>query len=156
MRQHPPIKMVENPSIALNIVRQDSSVKNLSNAHAYMFRDVKSTPIGGGSSRTGSSVYTPGSVITNISQLYNAVKKIARDDGGLIARDDGGLKYTDKQKSEYLFHYTERDDGTRFSMADAVEQTDRLVAVHNVTEEKLPGELAAKLRESERALADRG
>ena len=85
-------------------------VQSLDNAHAYVFRDVKSAPIGGGSSTSGSSVYTPGSTVNNISQLYSVVKR--------ISRKDGGLKYETQSERDMLFPYTERNDGTQYSVRD--------------------------------------
>lgn len=85
-------------------------VQSLDNAHSYVFRDIKSAPAGGGSSVPGSSAFASRSTISNVSQLYRAVKR--------IPRKDGGLKYTTEEADDMLFFYTTRNDGTAYSLRD--------------------------------------
>lgn len=45
-----------------------------------------------------------------VSHLYKFVKG--------ISRDDGGLKYTPQEAHDYLFRYTQKEDGTKYSLKD--------------------------------------
>ena len=44
-----------------------------------------------------------------VSQLYDFVKQ--------IPRENGGLKYTEKEAGSYLFNYTQKEDGSLYSVA---------------------------------------
>jgi hypothetical protein len=48
-----------------------------------------------------------------VAQLYKAVKK--------IGRGNGGLSYSQKEKDDYGFAYTETEDGERYSLRNAPE-----------------------------------
>ena len=87
-------------------------VQSLDKAEGYVFRDIENVTINHGlPSKTGmpepinddKSEYT-------VAQLYRFVKG--------LNREDGGIKYSPKEKAEYGFSYTKRDDGVLYSDRD--------------------------------------
>lgn len=89
-------------------------IQNVDDVNAYLVTDIKSIAVGKGriAGNTSKSPHAKGNAhVDTIAQLYEIVKK--------IDRDDGGLKYSDAEKSSYIFDYTERNDGTKYSSRDS-------------------------------------
>ena len=82
-------------------------VQDLNKAEGYVFKNIENVTIGRGlpGANAGMSSSVNGDTYT-VAQLYEAVKK--------IDRNDGGLKYFDEERAKYLFSYTERDDGVAY------------------------------------------
>ena len=83
-------------------------VQNTEQAEGYVFRDIENVTIDHG--LPGKKTDMPTSVnddVYTISQLYRFVKG--------LKRENGGIKYSADEKSEYLFPYTKRKDGTLYS-----------------------------------------
>lgn len=86
-------------------------VQDLNKAEGYVFQNIENVTIDRGlpgttagmSSSVNDDTYT-------VAQLYGAVKK--------IDRIDGGLKYTAEERDKYLFSYTERNDGAKYCDRD--------------------------------------
>lgn len=88
-------------------------VQSLDKAEGYVFQNIENVTIDQG--LPGNKAGMPSSVNGNaytVSQLYRTVKK--------IDRFDGGLQYTTAERDKYLFSYTERNDGTKYSDRDNV------------------------------------
>ena len=81
-------------------------VQDLNKAEGYVFKNIENVTIGRGLPGTyaGMSSSVNGDTYT-VAQLYDAVKK--------IDRNEGGLKYSDADRN-YLFSFTERDDGVAY------------------------------------------
>lgn len=81
-------------------------VQDLNKAEGYVFKNIENVTIGRGlpGSNAGMSSSVNGDTYT-VAQLYDAVKR--------IDRNEGGLKYSDADRN-YLFSYTERDDGVAY------------------------------------------
>ncbi|MBR2582309.1 MAG: hypothetical protein IKD61_02830, partial [Oscillospiraceae bacterium] len=86
-------------------------VQNTEDAVGYILRDIEIVPISQGLSgaMTGASQPTNRNINT-VAELYDFVKALPRSDGGLL--------YTDAQRAEYSFPYTERNDGVAYSTRD--------------------------------------
>lgn len=86
-------------------------VQKMDKAEGYVFQNIENITVDQGLPGLDADMSSPvnGNTYT-VSQLYNAVKN--------IARYKGGLKYSEEEKRKYLFHYTERNDGTRYSSRD--------------------------------------
>ena len=100
-------------------------VQSVDNAHAYVFRDIDSAVISNGSTSTGSSAAANNSAINTIALLYKTVKRISRNDGGLL--------YSDKQASDMLFPYTARNDGTKYSVRGLSENVQKQLTDNGIT-----------------------
>ena len=82
-------------------------VQNTEKAEGYVFRDIENVTINHGLPITNNSMPEPVNNDTyTISQLYQFVKG--------VKREDGGLKYSPAEKSKYLFAYTKRNDGVLY------------------------------------------
>ena len=83
-------------------------VQSTNAAEGYVFHNIENVTVDQGlpGINAGMPPSTNGNTYT-ISQLYRTVKK--------IDRENGGLKYSPKERDKYLFHYTERNDGKRYS-----------------------------------------
>ena len=83
-------------------------VQDLDKAEGYVFRNIENVTIDQGlpGNKYGMSSSVNGNTYT-VAQLYRTVKK--------IDRFDGGLKYTTEERDKYLFSYTERNDGVKYS-----------------------------------------
>ena len=81
-------------------------VQDLNKAEGYVFKNIENVTIGRGlpGANAGMSSSVNGDTYT-VAQLYDAVKR--------IDRNEGGLKYSDADRN-YLFSYTERDDGVAY------------------------------------------
>lgn len=82
-------------------------VQDLTKAEGYVFKNIENVTIDRGlpGSNTGMSSSVNSDTYT-VAQLYDAVKK--------INRNDGGLKYSPDDRNTYLFSYTERNDGVAY------------------------------------------
>lgn len=93
-------------------------IQDLNKAEGYVFQNIENVTIDRGlpgttagmSSSVNDDTYT-------VAQLYCTVKK--------IDRIDGGLKYTDQDRDKYLFSYTERNDGAKYSDRDSESVSNR-------------------------------
>ena len=87
-------------------------VQDLDKAEGYVFQNIENVTVGHGLPGNNTGMPKPSSGNTyNVSQLYQTVKK--------IDRSNGGLKYTDAERDKYLFPYTERNDGAKYSERDS-------------------------------------
>lgn len=91
------------PSCLVSTVVQSTNA-----AEGYVFHNIENVTVDQGlpGSKAGMPPSTNGNTHT-VSQLYRAVKK--------IDRENGGLKYSQKERDKYLFHYTERNDRVRYA-----------------------------------------
>lgn len=83
-------------------------VQSTDSAEGYVFHNIENVTVK--QDLPGNNTGMPPSLNGNtytVAQLYKAVKK--------IDRENGGLKYTDAEKDKYLFAYTERNDGVKYS-----------------------------------------
>ena len=93
-------------------------VQNVEKADGHVFRNIENVTINRGLPGNNTDMSAPVNDDTyTIAQLYNTVKG--------ISRDDGGLNYSQDDARKYLFHYTERNDGTRYQRRENL--TDRAV-----------------------------
>ncbi len=86
-------------------------VQSTDSAEGYVFHNIENVTVE--QDLPGNKTGMPPSLNSNIytvAQLYKTVKK--------IDRGNGGLKYTDAEKDKYLFAYTERRDGAKYSDRD--------------------------------------
>ena len=87
-------------------------VQDLYKSEGYVFQNIENVTIGHGLPGNNAGMPTPSNGNAyNVSQLYQAVKR--------IDRDNGGLKYDDADRNKYLFPYTERNDGVKYSDRDS-------------------------------------
>lgn len=87
-------------------------VQNTEDAVGYILRDIEIVPISQGLSGTMTGASQPTNRnINTVAELYDFVKALPRSDGGLL--------YTDAQRAEYSFPYTERNDGVAYSSRNA-------------------------------------
>ena len=86
-------------------------LQDLNKAEGYVFQNIENVTIDRGlpGTKAGMSSSVNDDDYT-VAQLYRSVKK--------IDREAGGLKYTAKEQGKYLFSYTERNDGTKYSDRD--------------------------------------
>ena len=107
-------------------------VQDLDKAEGYVFQNIENVTIDRGlpGIKTGMSSSVNDDTNT-VAQLYTAVKK--------IARSNGGLRYTNDERNKYLFAYTERDDGVAYSDRDPapVFYSQMAKVVEGVKQEKL-------------------
>ena len=80
-------------------------------SNAYSFQNIENVTIGQGFNPNDGSSQSPSGDTYTIAQLYNAVKD--------IERNEGGLRYSTGSDRNKLFYYTERDDGVKYSERDA-------------------------------------
>ncbi len=108
--------------VSNNIVKRQHAVvftvvQNLDAADAYLVTDIRSiAPDSGHTANNSRSTRIQSNApVATIAELYKIVKKIPRKNGGLL--------YSDSQKREYLFDYSETNDGKKYSLkADEVKQ----------------------------------
>ncbi len=107
-------------------------VQNLNDAYTHVFRDIENVTLKhgltGAKDSAGISEEFESDKYT-IAQLYDDVKK--------IARKDGGLKYSDSERNELLFAYSETEDGDKYSSKADNDMYKRLVEEHGAIK---PGE----------------
>lgn len=93
-------------------------VQDLDKAEGYVFQNIENVTIDQGlpGNKTGMPSSVNGNTYT-VAQLYRTVKK--------IDRFNGGLKYTAEERDKYLFSYTERNDGVKYSDRDTESVSNR-------------------------------
>lgn len=93
-----------------------SVMQNVADANAYLVTDIKSIAVNKGhnTANGGKSLHVKGNAYgLTIAELYDVVKN--------IPRDKGGLDYSESNKGDYLFNYTQRNDGMAYSQRDSSE-----------------------------------
>lgn len=120
-------------------------VQDLNKAEGYVFQNIENVAIGRGlpGTKAGMSSSVNGNTYT-VAQLYDAVKK--------IDRGDGGLKYTDTERDKYLFSYTERNDGEKYSDHNTDSVSNRTLLA-NALEGTLQNEVEKKRLEEYRTIS---
>ena len=120
--------------------------QNLDKAEGYVFRNIENVTVRHGlpGNNTGMPKPSNGNIYT-VSQLYDAVKK--------IDRDNGGLKYSDAQKDEYLFNYTERNDGASYQARPSEETSNRYLLANALESAAQTDEERQKLQQYKEKLA---
>ena len=92
-------------------------VQDLDKAEGYVFQNIENVTVRHGLPGNNAGMPTPsGGNTYTVSQLYRTVKA--------VDRINGGLKYSDAERKKYLFDYTERNDGVRYSL-DSVDSDGR-------------------------------
>ena len=95
-------------------------VQTLQDAKAHMVTDINDVAIynGHNSSKLKYAAQANGNIIIgSIADVYDIVKG--------IDREKGGLNYSASQKIKYGFNYTEREDGTKYSDRDTESVSNR-------------------------------
>lgn len=117
-------------------------VQNTEKAEGYVFRDIENVTINHGLPITNNGMPEPANNDTyTISQLYQFVKG--------VKREDGGLKYSPAEKSKYLFTYTKRNDGVLYQDRPEESMSNRAIlanALESTANSEAERELLAKYK----------
>lgn len=85
-------------------------VQNTEQAEGHIFQDIENVTINSGLPGNNTDMPAPVDSDTySISQLYRFVKG--------MPREKGGLKYSADERNKYAFSYTQRNDGTKYSLS---------------------------------------